>query len=426
MDHIRSIMYLRDNSVGIDAMPPLAKSIVDEEYMAILKDWLETLDPGCTPVPVPDKNISLHFADSEEKDHPATHALDGDFHTFWQTPENENFTHPHEIQFDLGESLEITGFRYYPRKDDLENGMVGNYEFYLSDDGQNWGEAIISGTFPKSKEEQEVFINPSYARYIRFVALSEVNGKAETSIAELDILARMGNCNGPGGISGNLQLWLTGDNETLEDSIWQDQSGKENHFTLTGGNPEHWAGKLNFNDLIRFDKSDEDDYFTLKSNLDISSFFIVYRHTSSGPWETPFTNDYRGGIFQGDDHRNLNVYHHSYTPTKARYGANYVNGDSTNLLEHKRPAKIEIHTRILQANENDLHTYYIGRNHNNWGMTGEIAEIISFNSTLETPERERIESYLALKYGITLTHNYYGSNWDGNNGTIIWQGGKRI
>jgi len=44
--------------------------------------------------------------------------------------------------------------------------------------------------------------------------------------------------------------------------------------------------------------------------------------------------------------------------------------------------------------------------------SGQIAEVIAFNRTVSVQERERIQSYLAIKYGITLpvtAINYYDS-----------------
>ncbi|MEL6254133.1 MAG: NPCBM/NEW2 domain-containing protein [Bacteroidota bacterium] len=42
----KSILYIRDNSIGNDAMPPLAKSIVDDEYIEVLAAWIGDLDPN--------------------------------------------------------------------------------------------------------------------------------------------------------------------------------------------------------------------------------------------------------------------------------------------------------------------------------------------------------------------------------------------
>lgn len=47
-DTANSELWLRDHSVAADAMPPLAKSLVDEEYMEVLTDWIKGLVPTQT------------------------------------------------------------------------------------------------------------------------------------------------------------------------------------------------------------------------------------------------------------------------------------------------------------------------------------------------------------------------------------------
>lgn len=51
-------------------------------------------------------------------------------------------------------------------------------------------------------------------------------------------------------------------------------------------------------------------------------------------------------------------------------------------------------------------------------MTGKVAEAIAFNRELTPNEYEIVESYLALKYGATLNHSYYASDFNGASGTI--------
>jgi|GEM_PF-323233 len=44
-----SELWVRDNSLGNNAMPPLAKSIIDDEYIDVLTDWINSLDEtACT------------------------------------------------------------------------------------------------------------------------------------------------------------------------------------------------------------------------------------------------------------------------------------------------------------------------------------------------------------------------------------------
>ncbi|WP_177190076.1 right-handed parallel beta-helix repeat-containing protein [Flagellimonas taeanensis] len=51
---------------------------------------------------------------------------------------------------------------------------------------------------------------------------------------------------------------------------------------------------------------------------------------------------------------------------------------------------------------------------------GFINEGIVYNRVLENYEKERVYSYLAIKYGITLNQDYYAGDWDGSTGTKLW------
>ncbi|MEZ4773172.1 MAG: discoidin domain-containing protein [Bacteroidia bacterium] len=428
-DPTRSILYIRDKSTGFNAMPPLAKSVVDTQYISVLKEWILSLDPGCEPAPVPDSQIRLHFADSEAagSGHTADKAFDGDYDTFWQTEfATGSPAHPHELQLDLSEPKQITGFRYYPRQDGAPDGTIANYEFYLSENGTDWGAPAAVGEFVITGTEAEVSFNPKTARYVRLVALSEVDGNPWTSVAELDILAKTGECSSPGATSADLQLWLKGSSGISAANTWDDQSGKGYHFNIIRGNPQYLPGKINFNGAIAFDKTDGEDALGMYGGPDIRSFFIVYNHTSKNEWETPFTNNHVDGIFHGDDTNTPDVFNNIWTPAISKNGENYVDGTRTDLLNHARPSTMEIHSRILQANESGAFNYFAGidRNFDGRGMTGNIAEVIAFNAPLSLPERQRVETYLAIQYGISLSHNYYASDWDGSSGTTVWNVGE--
>ena len=154
---------------------------------------------GVACFPIDQTGWSLVYVDSEElvedDGYPAENSFDGDPDTFWSTkwslPDPE-FYHPHEIQINLGSFYDICGFRYLPRQDDGpgdENGMIDEYEFYVSSDGVTWGTAVVSGTLVKDKTEKQVSFDHTLGQYIRLVALSEVNGNPWTTMAELNVLA---------------------------------------------------------------------------------------------------------------------------------------------------------------------------------------------------------------------------------------------
>ena len=55
-------------------------------------------------------------------------------------------------------------------------------------------------------------------------------------------------------------------------------------------------------------------------------------------------------------------------------------------------------------------------------MIGEVAEVIYFNSKLEKEERVRAETYLAIKYGITLGNNTNPVSYISLFGGVFWTG----
>ena len=135
---------------------------------------------------------SLLYVDSEEtagEDGAATNAFDGDTATFWHTQWwGGSPRHPHEIQIDLGEDYSIDGFGYLPREGGSLNGTIDEYEFYVSTDGSNWGEAVAAGSWGSVVGMCMVEpFTPKNGRYVRLVALSEINDNAWTTVAELNV-----------------------------------------------------------------------------------------------------------------------------------------------------------------------------------------------------------------------------------------------
>ncbi|MBP8910669.1 MAG: DUF4981 domain-containing protein [Phycisphaerae bacterium] len=145
------------------------------------------------PMQVLDKSTwkVVHVDSFEPGEGEFRHAIDNDPGTFWHTRwSSSQPSHPHEIQIDLGKSLQLVGFTQLPRQGGNANGRIRGYEFYVSADGQQWEPVVKDGRFPNNDQLQEVrFEKPATGRYIRLVALSEWSRQPYTTIAELDVLA---------------------------------------------------------------------------------------------------------------------------------------------------------------------------------------------------------------------------------------------
>ncbi|MCK5590582.1 MAG: discoidin domain-containing protein [Candidatus Pacebacteria bacterium] len=134
-------------------------------------------------------------ADSQEligNDCATVNAFDGNQNTMWHTKwQDGSDPQPHEIQINLENSYDLTGFRYLPRQDGCDNGRIRNYEFYTSADGSNWSLAP-SGAFSDNANEQEIVFNKQErVRYIRLRSLSAYDNDLWTSIAEINLLGTL-------------------------------------------------------------------------------------------------------------------------------------------------------------------------------------------------------------------------------------------
>ena len=134
---------------------------------------------GCTVIAASSEE-TVHADYGKEK------AVDGDLNTFWHTSlYDENSQHPHHITIDLGQERDLVGFSYRGRQTG-STGMVKRYAFYGSNGGPTWRPLAI-GSFQRSPLKQTVDFDKFRCRYIRFQAISEVDGGRWASVAELTV-----------------------------------------------------------------------------------------------------------------------------------------------------------------------------------------------------------------------------------------------
>ena len=141
---------------------------------------------GCSPSKITLKVVSV---DSEEIDGAGKKAIDGEPKTQWHTQwRNAMPPYPHEIVIELVPPSKIKGFTYLPRQDGGVNGTIKDYEFYVSNDGINFGTPVIDGQFSVGRGIKTVTFTPHKCRFIKLKALSEINGKAVASAAEIGVV----------------------------------------------------------------------------------------------------------------------------------------------------------------------------------------------------------------------------------------------
>src|SRR5690606_1133097 len=79
----------------------------------------------------------LHSGDHSEN------IFDGNAQTSWII----NQAPPADVIIDLGEQLSLTGFTYLPDQSRGKQGLIYNYELFVSPDDRNWGTPASKGEF---------------------------------------------------------------------------------------------------------------------------------------------------------------------------------------------------------------------------------------------------------------------------------------
>ncbi len=116
--------------------------------------------------------------------------LDGDVNTQWYQDKSSRM--PAELVVDLGRMENLTGFRYLPDQHWWAKGIIVNYEFYVSDDGNNWI-SVDKGEFANIKNSptwQIRTFKPMKARFIKLQALSNTQQDDAVGYSEVDIITQ--------------------------------------------------------------------------------------------------------------------------------------------------------------------------------------------------------------------------------------------
>lgn len=248
----------------------------------------------------------------------------------------------------------------------------------------------------------------------------------------------------PGGVSTNLEFWLKADAGTTgfpTVTAWADQSTVNNDATAAG-NPQLVTSGLNYNPTVVFDGTG--DYFSAPADIQ-SNFNGVFVVIKAG-----ITGVQAEGFFTIMD--NLSTYDGANIESGALLlrtgtGSNLkARIDNVNILTNTGAldGNFHIHSVTMNATDMFMHQnsyqettntytaslssekYYIASRYYNSTpakfLNGEIAEVIHYNMYPSSTNRNQIESYLAIKYGITLANTGGGTQGDytATTGANIW------
>ncbi len=147
---------------------------------------LRFLKSDVPPMFVPNKDWEVidYSSENTSSDRLAKYAIDGYANTMWQTKTN-NGAMPYHITVDMHKENTLSVFEYIPRQDKYTTGMIKDYQLFLSNDPNNWGKPVATGTWESNHEAKIISFKETNARYFKLVALSEIKGKKMTTVADL-------------------------------------------------------------------------------------------------------------------------------------------------------------------------------------------------------------------------------------------------
>ncbi|MCU0430903.1 MAG: T9SS type A sorting domain-containing protein [Cytophagaceae bacterium] len=232
-------------------------------------------------------------------------------------------------------------------------------------------------------------------------------------------------------------------------SIWNDQSGNYNNLNSSPPNrPVVQTGNINYNPAIRFDGTDDrmlhaGGIFNADTYSDVNAYFVSNTHTVKNQsifWETSANTNGRfnshlpwgTGVLAYDvgDGLGIGRVSQAWGGTGGTYylwGMNSTTGGTSPSGErqaiYRNGLMISIGTDRTDSESliGNNSTFTLGAM-NNGSLSsyfdGDIAEFAVFNESLTNTEHMRIQSYLALKYGISLDQSTL-QNYVASNGTTV-------
>jgi alpha-L-fucosidase len=122
------------------------------------------------------------------EDEKAYRILDGNLATAWHQGREAKL--PVDLIIDLGSTLMLSGFKYFPDQTLWGPGIITDYKFYVSGDNKNW-KIVSEGEFSNIKKNplwQTKQFELVAARYIKFQALKNTENNTRIGYAEIDVI----------------------------------------------------------------------------------------------------------------------------------------------------------------------------------------------------------------------------------------------
>jgi hypothetical protein len=231
----------------------------------------------------------------------------------------------------------------------------------------------------------------------------------------------------PGGVATNLHAWYRADAGVTKNAgnsvtAWADQTGNYNSTGVVSA-PFWNAQTMNFNPAVDFDGA---SYLNLPNSALTSgtgsytgflSFF-----TNTGAWNPVVSggtesNNQRIYFGCGGNSDQVDAWYGTANDLHSANNVLTLGLPSVGTFYYNSASGREIFNNGASVGTSGATTRNTGTNNHRIGtrpnlseiFNGRVSEIIIYSRALSTAEMQRVESYLGLKYGETLTHDYLDS-----------------
>ena len=214
----------------------------------------------------------------------------------------------------------------------------------------------------------------------------------------------------PGGVATDLQLWLKADagatsNGANELTAWTDQSTIGRSVSILGA-PTHQENGINFNPVVNYDgqSTNRIDW------ADVADAQTVFALLANDPG----VNDVRHFLYKHDTstfetfHGGPGVYFHTTSgAAEVRNGDWFFDGTSGPATSARRTEPTIVTARVISSSSGVLVNSVGGQDCCGGRVwSGDYPELIIYNRRLSDFEIQQVETYLGIKYGRAVEHDY--------------------
>ncbi|MBL4879775.1 MAG: hypothetical protein JKX82_00490, partial [Oleispira sp.] len=238
----------------------------------------------------------------------------------------------------------------------------------------------------------------------------------------------------PGGVSADLQVWMRADMGVTGSSVvitWEDQS-TNNYVPTTVATPDFESNSLNFNPGVSIQGVSTDEYFNFGNIAsgwtEAQGFIVTYQDNEN------VTNGNETGHWRIGGNSNSHLTWTSETLYESFGNNSRIDNlptpESTHIPHFYSASQSSSNQANLYWNGNNIHTsarttyfpnqpVFLGRSNSTYRYLGDIQEFMLYDRVLTTVEQQRVDSYSALKYGITLDQTT-PKNYVAADASVIW------